>query len=101
MNNLLSYYLLVGAFLFSIGIAMVVVKRNVIMVLMGIELMMNAVNINLVAFGRNDPAIQGQMFALFVIVVAVCEAVIALALVLKVFEHFKTVDLDKINELKG
>jgi NADH:ubiquinone oxidoreductase subunit K len=101
MNNLLSYYLLVGAFLFSIGIAMVVVKRNVIMVLMGIELMMNAVNINLVAFGRNDPNIQGQMFALFVIVVAVCEAVIALALVLKVFEHFKTIDLDKINELKG
>jgi NADH:ubiquinone oxidoreductase subunit K len=101
MNNLLSYYLLVGAFLFSIGIAMVVVKRNVIMVLMGIELMMNAVNINLVAFGRNDPNIQGQMFALFVIVVAVCEAVIALALVLKVFEHFRTIDLDKINELKG
>ncbi len=101
MNNLLSYYLLVGAFLFSIGIAMVIVKRNVIMVLMGIELMMNAVNINLVAFGRNDPNIQGQMFALFVIVVAVCEAVIALALVLKVFEHFKTINLDKINELKG
>ncbi|MFC0185911.1 NADH dehydrogenase subunit K [Pseudarcicella hirudinis] len=99
-NNYLSYYLLLSALLFSIGLAIVIVKRNIIVVLMGIELMLNAVNLNLVAFSKNDPNLQGQMFALFVMVVAVCEAVVALAITLKAFEHFKTVNLDRINELK-
>jgi NADH-quinone oxidoreductase subunit K len=99
-NSFLPYYLLTCALLFSIGLALVVVKRNIIVVLMGIELMLNAVNVNLVAFSKNDPSLQGQIFSLFVIVVAACEAVIALAIVLKVYEHFKTVNLDEINELK-
>ncbi|WP_026995977.1 NADH-quinone oxidoreductase subunit NuoK [Flectobacillus major] len=99
-NSYLSYYLLTGAVLFSIGLAIVVVKRNIIVVLMGIELMLNAVNINLVAFSKNDPDLQGQLFSLFVIVVAACEAVIALAIVLKVYEHFKTVNLDEVSHLK-
>lgn len=99
-NSYLSYYLLTGAVLFSIGLAIVVVKRNIIVVLMGIELMLNAVNINLVAFSKNDPDLQGQPFSLFVIVVAACEAVIALAIVLKVYEHFKTVNLDEVSHLK-
>ncbi|MDI9860632.1 MULTISPECIES: NADH-quinone oxidoreductase subunit NuoK [Bacteroidota] len=99
-NSFLPYYLLTSALLFSIGLALVVVKRNIIVVLMGIELMLNAVNVNLVAFSKNDPSLQGQIFSLFVIVVAACEAVIALAIVLKVYEHFKTVNLDEINELK-
>ncbi len=99
-NSFLGYYLLTSAFLFSIGLAIVVVKRNIIVVLMGIELMLNAVNLNLVAFSKNDPTLQGQIFSLFVIVVAACEAVVALAIVLKVYEHFQTVHLDEINQLK-
>jgi NADH:ubiquinone oxidoreductase subunit K len=99
-NSFLSYYLLTSALLFSIGLAVVVTKRNVIVVLMGIELMLNAVNLNLVAFSKNDPTLQGQMFALFVIVVAVCESVVALAIILKVYEYFKTVNLDEISEIK-
>ena len=67
---------------------------------MGIELMLNAVNLNLVAFSRNDPNLQGQMFALFVITVAVCESVVALAIILKTYEYFKTVNLDEISEVK-
>lgn len=96
-NSFLSYYLLTSAILFSIGLAVVVTKRNVIVVLMGIELMLNAVNLNLVAFSKNDPDLQGQMFALFVIVVAVCEAVVALAIVLKAHEHFQSINLDEIS----
>ncbi len=99
-NSFLGYYLLTSAMLFSIGLAIVVVKRNIIVVLMGIELMLNAVNLNLVAFSKNDPTLQGQIFSLFVIVVAACEAVVALAIVLKVYEHFQTVHLDEINQLK-
>ena len=99
-NSFLSYYLLTSAFLFSIGLAVVMTKRNVIVVLMGIELMLNAVNLNLVAFSRNDPNLQGQMFALFVITVAVCESVVALAIILKTYEYFKTVNLDEISEVK-
>ena len=99
-NSFLSYYLLTSALLFSIGLAVVVTKRNVIVVLMGIELMLNAVNLNLVAFSKNDPSLQGQMFALFVITVAVCESVVALAIILKTYEYFKTVNLDEISEVK-
>ena len=98
-NSFLSYYLLTSALLFSIGLAVVVTKRNVIVVLMGIELMLNAVNLNLVAFSKNDPNLQGQMFAMFVIVVAVCESVVALAIILKAYDYFKTVNLDEISEV--
>ena len=99
-NSFLSYYLLTSALLFSIGLAVVVTKRNVIVVLMGIELMLNAVNLNLVAFSKNGPNFQGQMFAMFVIVVAVCASVVALAIILKSYEYFKTVNLNEISEVK-
>lgn len=97
----ISNYLLVAALLFSIGLATALTKRNVIVVLMGIELMLNAVNLNLVAFSRNDVSLQGQMFTLFVIVVAAAEAVVALAIVLRVYHHFKTVNLDEVSEMKN
>lgn len=94
-------FLLVGAALFSIGLAIVILKRHAIMVLMGIELMLNAVNLNLIAFSQNDPVrLQGQLFSLFVMVVAAAEAAIALAIILQVYRHFKTVQLDDLNELK-
>lgn len=69
---------------------------------MGIELMLNAANLNLVAFSRYDPSrLQGQVFALFVIVVAAAEAAVALAILLKVFAYFRTVELDEVNRLRG
>lgn len=98
----LNNFLLIAALLFSIGLAIVVTKRNAIMVLMGIELMLNAVNLNLIAFSQNDPnKIQGQLFALFVIVIAAAEITIALAIIIKVYHYFNTIDLDNVNELKN
>lgn len=94
-------FLLVGAALFSIGLAIVLLKRHAIMVLMGIELMLNAVNLNLIAFSQNDSQrLQGQLFSLFVMIVAAAEAAIALAIILQVYRHFNTVQLDELNELK-
>lgn len=96
----LEHYLLVGIALFSIGLATVIIKKNAIMVLLGVELMLNGANINMVAFSINDVAIQGQIFALFVIVVAAAEAAVALAIVMRVYQYFNTVDVNKIDELK-
>ncbi len=97
----ISYFLLLSAILFSIGFAIVVVKRHIIMILMGIELILNAVNINLVAFSRNDPKIQGQNMTLFVLVVAAAEAVVVLAIVLMAYKHFKSVNMDDFSEMNG
>jgi NADH:ubiquinone oxidoreductase subunit K len=97
----LEHFLFVGTALFCIGIVAVITKRNAIVALMGVELILNAANINLIAFSQYDPnRLQGQMFALFVIVVAAAEAAVALAIVLKVYQYYQTVHLDKINELK-
>lgn len=94
----ITHFLLVGALLFCIGVAVIITKRNAIVALMGIELMLNAANLNLVAFNRLHPDnVQGQVFALFVIVVAAAEAAVALAIVLKVYQYFKTVNLDEVN----
>jgi NADH-quinone oxidoreductase subunit K len=94
-------FLIVGAALFSIGLAVVLIKRHAIVVLMGIELMLNAVNINLVAFSQYDPnRLQGQMLSLFVMVVAAAESAVALAIVLQVYRYFRTAQLDDLNELK-
>lgn len=96
-----SYFLYLGAAIFAIGMAIVIVKKNAIMVLMGVELMLNAANINLVAFSRGDTVLlQGQVMAIFVLVVAAAEASVALALVIKVFHHFNTLELDELNKLK-
>lgn len=97
-----EHFLVLAAILFCIGLIAVITKRNAIVVLMGIELMLNASNINLVAFSRYDGfQLQGQMFTLFVIVVAAAEAAVALAIVLKVYNYYQTSELDKVNELKG
>ena len=94
-------YLIIGAILFSIGLAVAVTKRNAILVLMGIELMLNAVNLNLIAFSQYDPnRLQGQMFALFVMVIAAAEITVALAIILKIYDYFKNIDLEATNELK-
>lgn len=98
----LDHFLFLSAALFSIGVVVAITKKNAIIVLMGIELILNAANINLVAFSRFDPQmLQGQVFTLFVMVIAAAEAAVALAIVLKIYNHFKTIDLDKLNKLKG
>lgn len=98
----LQFYLYLSAFLFCLGFLVVITRRNVIVVLMGIELMLNAGNINLIAFSYMDStALQGQIFTLFTIIVAAAEAGVALALILKVFSHFRTTNLDEYNSLNG
>ncbi len=97
-----EHFLYLAITLFCIGLVIVITKKNAIVVLMGVELMLNAANINLVAFSRFDALhLQGQVFSLFVIVVAAAEAAVALAIVLKVYSYYKTSELDKVNELKG
>jgi NADH-quinone oxidoreductase subunit K len=98
MDNIpLIFFLWVGAFLFATGFAMMVMKRNTIFVLMGIELMLNAANLNLVGFSRSDDQNQGMMMGLFVLVVGVCEMAIALAVIIQVFRQFKGIDIDQFS----
>lgn len=95
------HFLWLGAFLFCAGLMVIITKRNAIMVLLGIELMLNASNLNLVAFNQLHPAhLSGQMFALFVIVVAVCEAAVGLAIVLRVYQYYQTSVPDEVTDLK-
>ncbi len=96
----IQYFLLIGSLLFSIGLAIVILKKNAILILMGIELMLNASNLNLVAFSRFDAKMDGQMMAMFVMVVAAAEVAVGLAIILKLYEYFKNIDLDEINQLK-
>ena len=109
----LEHYLVLGAVVFAIGLYGALAKRNTIAVLMGIELMLNAVNLTLVAFSRYGRAastasaaaesaqLTGQVFALFVIAVAAAEAAVALALVLAVYRSRRTVNLDEVSRLHG
>jgi NADH:ubiquinone oxidoreductase subunit K len=104
MNDVsLISYLVVGAILFVSGALCMAMKRNAIGVLMGVELVLNGANINFVAFARFNPAfeIEGQVFALFVIVMAAAEAAVALAIVLNFYNNHMTVDVDTAEELKG
>jgi NAD(P)H-quinone oxidoreductase subunit 4L len=98
----LIQYLTLAAVLFSIGLYGMVVSRNAVRVLMSIELMLNAVNINLVAFARYvDPVqVKGQLFAIFVITVAAAEAAVGLAIVLSIYRNTSTVDMERFNLLK-
>jgi NADH:ubiquinone oxidoreductase subunit K len=94
MNEIpLICFLWVSALLFSVGLAIILIKRNTIFILMGIELMLNAANLNLVAFSRNDTGNQGLLMAIFVLVVGVCELAIALAMILKMYRVYKKVDV--------
>jgi NADH-quinone oxidoreductase subunit K len=100
----LQSYLILSALLFSIGLAGALTRRNAILVLIGIELMLNAANLNFIAFWRYGPhpeALTGVMFALFSIGVAAAEAAVGLALIIAVYRHYKTTDMDKVTTLKG
>lgn len=98
----LEHYVLLSAFLLCVGLTIVVTKRNAIVILIGIELILNAANINLVAFSRYDSSLlQGQVFALFVIVVAAAEAAVAMAIILKLYNFYKTANVDDVHEMNG
>jgi len=96
----LAYPLLLSAMLFSAGVYGVLARRNAILVLMSIELMLNAVNVNLVAFSQYLHQLTGQIFALFVITVAAAEIGIGLAIVILIYRNREAVDVDKIDLLK-
>jgi len=99
----LHAYLMVSAALFSIGLLGVLIRRNAIAVLLGVELMLNAANLNFVAFWRyRGPAnMEGQVFAVIVMTLAAAEAAIALAIILNVYRRFRTVNVDQISLMKG
>jgi len=94
------HYLSLAAILFCIGLYGVLTRRNAVAVLMSLELMFNAVNINLVAFSHYRPEITGIAFSLFVIAVAACEATVGVALVLAVYRNQKDIDLERANKLR-
>ena len=104
----LQHYLMLGAFMFVCGLLTILVKRNAIGILMGVELVLNAANVNLVAFNRfahggsaGAPALDGQVFAIFVIVLAAAEAAVALAIFLNFYNNFASIDVERAQNLKG
>ena len=100
----LHHYLLLGALLFSIGLAGALTRRNAIIVLIGIELMLNAANLNFIAFWRYGPqaeALHGVMFVIFSIGIAAAEAAVGLALIISIYRHYRTTNLDQIDSMKG
>ena len=96
-----SAYLLLSATLFAIGLSGVILRRNMITVLMCVELMLNAVNINLVAFAYRFSSLEGQVFPIFVIAIAAGEAAVGLAIIIQLYRARGTVNVDLADELKG
>jgi NADH:ubiquinone oxidoreductase subunit K len=100
----LQAYLLVAAMLFCIGLVGALTRRNAILVLIGVELMLNAANLNFIAFWRFSPnaeALDGVMFVIFSIGIAAAEAAVGLALIIAIYRHYKTSNVDEVKELKG
>ena len=101
---LVNQFLLLGAALFAIGVYGVLARRNGVLVLMSIELILNAVNINLLAFGAmrtGEAAVTGQVFALFVITIAAAEVGVGLAIVLLIYRNRTSVDFDEVSAMRG
>ena len=102
--NPLAGYLLLGAFLFTIGLAGALMRRNAIIVLIGIELMLNAANLNFIAFwryGDHPEHLTGILFVIFSIGVAAAEVAVGLALIIAVHRHYRTANVDELQDLKG
>ena len=100
----LPCYLLLSALLFCIGLAGALTRRNAIIVLIGIELMLNAANLNFIAFWRYSPNSEmqhGIMFVIFSIAIAAAEAAVGLALIIAIYRHYKTTNVDKMDNLRG
>jgi len=100
----LHHYLVVSAILFSIGVALIVVRRNAVMVLMGLELVLNGAAINFVAFSRFSVPVErklhGDASTIFLILLAAAEAAVALAIVLNIYHNFNTIEVDQVDKLK-
>jgi NADH-quinone oxidoreductase subunit K len=96
-----AYYLILGAILFSIGIASFLIRRSVITIFMSIELMLNAVNLTFVAFAHMWHQVAGQIFVFFVMVVAAAEAAVGLAIIIALFRVRQTLNVDQVNLLKN
>ncbi len=96
----ISYYLVLSAILFGLGIIAFVVKRNIITIFMAIELMLNAVNLAFVAFARAHGQLDGLVFVFFVIVVAAAESAVGLAIIITVYQNRQTLNIERINLLK-
>lgn len=104
MTTPLANYLIVAALLFSVGLAGALARRNAVLVLIGLELMLNAANLNFIAFWRFSPhaeGLGGLMFAIFSIAVAAGEVAVGLALVIAIYRHRHTAQLDRLDSLKG
>jgi NADH:ubiquinone oxidoreductase subunit K len=100
----LTSCLLLSALLFAIGLAGALMRRNAILVLIGIELMLNSANLNFISFWRYGPhpeALTGMMFVIFSIGVAAAEAAVGLALIISLFRHTKTTNIDEVNSMRG
>ena len=100
----LAGYLVLSSFLFAIGLGGALTRRNAILVLIGIELMLNAANLNFIAFWRysaNPQEIAGLMFVIFSIAVAAAEAAVGLALIIAIYRHYRTANVDQIDSMKG
>jgi len=97
----LNQFLMLAAVLFAMGVYGVLARKNGVLVLMSIELMLNAVNINLVAFGAFNNTVAGQTFALFVIAIAAAEVGVGLAIILLIFRNRASVDIDEIDAMRG
>ncbi|HPG82351.1 MAG TPA: NADH-quinone oxidoreductase subunit NuoK [bacterium] len=97
----LNFFLLVAAVLFAIGVAGVLVRRNALVILMSIELMLNAVNLTFITFAAKWQTLDGQLFVFFIMAVAAAEVAVGLAVIISVFRLRGTVQVDEINLLKG
>ena len=98
---LINQFLFLGAALFCIGVYGVLARRNGVLVLMSIELILNAVNINMIAFGAMHGTVVGQVFALFIITIAAAEVGVGLAIVLLLYRNRRSIDLDQVDAMKG
>jgi NADH:ubiquinone oxidoreductase subunit K len=98
---LISQFLLLGAVLFCIGVYGVIARKNAVMVLMSIELILNSVNINLLAFSLKHGDVSGQTFALYIIAIAAAEVGVGLALVLLIYRNRRSIALDELSQMKG
>jgi len=96
----LNYYLVLSAVIFAVGVAGVIIRRNIIVILMSIELMLNAVNLSFIAFARSLGSMEGQAIVFFVMTVAAAEAVVGLAIIISVFRHRQTLDPQEMQLLK-
>ncbi len=97
----LNQFLILSAFLFCTGIYGVLARKNGVLVLMSVELMLNAVNINLIAFAAYGKTVAGDIFALFVITIAAAEVGVGLAIILLIYRNLRSPDLDEVDQLKG